>query len=70
MLLPKTVLRKFACSLRSKTDEQLKGLLTSYEHQLSKVECENCKKPINQKINLVKQEISYSEKVNNTALTN
>ena len=68
MLLPKTVLRKFACSLRSKSDDQLKGLLKSYEHQLTKLNDESSKKPINQKIELVKQEISHREKANDLAL--
>ena len=70
MLVPKLVLRKMACSLRSKTDDQLKGLLSHYENQLSKVNDENFKKPINQKIELIKQEISHREKLNNSTLTN
>ena len=70
MLLPKTVLRKFACSLRSKTDDQLKGLLKAYQHQLSKLNDESSKKPINQKIELVKQEISHREKANDATLIN
>lgn len=64
MLLPKLVLRKMACSLRGKTDEQLNGLLNLYENQLAKVSDESLKNPINQKIQLVKQELSNREDLN------
>lgn len=68
MLLPKTVLMKFAYSLKTKSDDQLKGLLKAYEHQLTKINDENSKQAINQKIELLNQEISYREKANDLGL--
>jgi len=51
MLLPKTVLRNFACSLRSKTDDQLKGLLklinTNFQNLMMKVQKSQLIKKLN-----------------------
>lgn len=64
-MLPKTILKKMAVELRSKTDDQLKDLLNLCNNQLLMLNVdENFSTKVKQKIELIKQEMYLRETVN------
>jgi len=72
MILPKSVLKTISIELRTKTDKQLEILYNLYNSQLSRLsdrDYEYCRKPIKQKLELVKQEIYLRSAVKSQQVT-